>query len=147
MQKLFEKKVYETPVELHIVSRYCSSEKFTKPKELKGINPIGSVKCRDKSLQLFIDKDFNLWYKDNKVIVGWESEIVGNEVKSSINMDKIWFKFTGIYERRNAFILDILREMCDVSENIYTDNTVADNVALEDIYLHLLEMYLNHINN
>lgn len=148
MKKLFEQEVFENPVDLHIVSRFSDSQnKFTKPKELKGINQTAKVVCRGKSFQLFIDNDFNLWYKDNSVIIGWESEIIDNEIKTSVNMDKIWVKFTGIYERRNEFILDILREMCDVSEKIYIDNTDADNVALEDIYLSLLEVYLNQIKN
>lgn len=146
MKKLFEKEVFKTPVTLEIMHRSSSNGgKSVKPKELKGIKQFDSVKVRGKSFQLFIDNQFNLWYKDNAVILGCDSKIIDNEVKNNWIGEKIWFKFTGLYERRNQFILDTLREMSNVSEAMYTDNTVADNIALEDIYEHILKSYLNHL--
>ena len=148
MKKLFEKEVFKTPVTLEIMHRSSDNGgKSVKPKELKGINKFKTVKVRDKSLQLFIDNEFNLWYKDNAVILDCRSKIVNNEVKTNWIGDKIWFKITGLYERRNQFILDTVREISQISEAMYADNTVADNVALEDIYECILKSYLEYLKN
>lgn len=137
MKRVFEKEIFERSSE--------NGGKSVKPKELKGINKFDTVKVRDKSFQLFVDNELNLWYKDNAVIVDCESKIIDNEVKSNWLADKVWFKITGLYERRNQFILDTIRELSQVSEEIYTDNSVKDNVALEDIYEYILKSYFEYI--
>ena len=58
---------------------------------------------------------------------------------------KLWFKITGLYERRNEFILDILRDLSETSEKLYVGNTSSDNIALEDLYERLLKEYLNYL--
>lgn len=148
MKKLFMKEVFDNPVTLEVISRFSMTNgKSLKPKELKGIKQFSSIKKRGKTLQLFIDNEFNLWYKDNSVIVGTKTEIINNHAKNVFIGDKIWFKITGLYERRNQFILDTLRELANVSEDMYVDNTIADNIALEDIYEYMLKDYYAYIKH
>lgn len=148
MKKLFMKEVFDNPVTLEVISRsLMTNGKSLKPKELKGIKQFSSIKKRGKTLQLFIDNEFNLWYKDNSVIVGTKTEIINNHAKNVFIGDKIWFKITGLYERRNQFILDTLRELANVSEDMYVDNTIADNIALEDIYEYMLKDYYAYIKH
>ena len=143
MDKLFIRKEYE-PIQLIVLSN-------KKPKELKGKSKIASVKCRRKSYQVFIDDNYNLYYKDNSVLVDSKSfikhdDIYGDKVEVIYYYAKLWFKITGLYERRNEFILDILRDLSETSEKLYIENTVSDNVSLEDLYEKLIKEYLNYLS-
>ena len=143
MDKLFIRKEYE-PIQLIVLSN-------KKPKELKGKSKIASIKCRRKSYQVFIDDNYNLYYKDNSVLVDSKSfikhdDIYGDKVEVIHYYAKLWFKIIGLYERRNEFILDILRDLSETSEKLYIENTVSDNVALEDLYEKLIKEYLNYLS-
>ena len=143
MDKLFQKTEYE-PIQLIVLSN-------KKPKELKGKSKVSSVKCRGKSYQVFIDDNYNLYYKDNSVLVDTQSyiehdDLYGDKVEVKHYYAKLWFKITGLYERRNEFILDILRDLSETSEKLYIENTVSDNVALEDLYEKLIKEYLNYLS-
>lgn len=143
MKNLFERTEYE-PIELIVLSN-------KKPKELKGKTKVASVKCRGKTYQLFIDDKFNLYYKDNSVLIESESHIshddfYGDKVEVNHYYSKLWFKITGLYKRRHEFILDTLKELAKASEKQYTENSVGNNVALEDLYEKLIKEYLNYLN-
>ena len=142
MLKLFEV-VERKPIELSVLSD-------KKPKELKGKNKIASVKDEKKSYQIFIDDNYNLYYKDNSVLVESKSCIKRNEygveqVEVMNYYAKIWFKIVGLYERKNDFILDILRDLSRASEELYTQNSVSDNVRLERLYEKLIKEYLKYL--
>ena len=142
MDNLFTKKEYK-PIELIILSN-------KKPKELKGKSKIASVNCRGNTYQVFVDDNYNLYYKDNSLLIDTKScikhdDIYGDKVEITNYYAKVWFKITGLYERRNEFILDIVRDLSEVSEELYIENTVADNVALEDLYGKLIKEYLNYL--
>ena len=143
MDKLFARREYE-PIQLIVLSN-------KKPKELKCKSKIASVKCRGKTYQVFIDDNYNLYYKDNSLLVDTKSYIkhddfYGDKVEVINYYAKVWFKITGLYERRNEFILDILRDLSETSEKLYIENTVSDNVALEDLYEKLIKEYLNYLS-
>ena len=143
MKNLFERTECK-PIELIVLSN-------KKPKELKGKTKVASVKCRGKTYQVFIDDNFNLYYKDNSALVESEvyiahDDLYGDKVEVKNYYTKLWFRITGLYERRYEFILDILRELAKVSERQYTENSVGDNVALEDLYEKLIKEYLNYLN-
>ena len=143
MDKLFARREYE-PIQLIVLSN-------KKPKELKCKSKIASVKCRGKTYQVFIDDNYNLYYKDNSLLVDTKSyikhdDLYGDKVEVINYYAKVWFKITGLYERRNEFILDILRDLSETSEKLYIENTVSDNVALEDLYEKLIKEYLNYLS-
>lgn len=143
MDKLFARREYE-PIQLIVLSN-------KKPKELKCKSKIASVKCRGKTYQVFIDDNYNLYYKDNSLLVDTKSYIkhddfYGDKVEIINYYAKVWFKITGLHERRNEFILDILRDLSETSEKLYIENTVSDNVALEDLYEKLIKEYLNYLS-
>lgn len=146
MKSLFKKECFCNEITLEVKHKSSNNNGVSvKPKELKGIKPFAKINCRDKSFQLFLDNNNDLWYKDGKVIVYTESYVENNEVKNNIYVDKIWFKINGLEERKNQFILDTVRELSIVSENLYTDNTIVDNITLEDIYTEILKAYYKEI--
>ena len=126
---------------------------FTTPKELKGIKPFAKINFeRDGVKSAYIDNNGDLWYKDNRVIIGNTKPIIehgefcGDKVKTIFLTTKQFVKFENIHKYTNLHILDILRMMCDASESYYIGNTVADNLRLERLYEQLLKEYLKEIN-
>lgn len=118
-----------------------------KPKELKGKKKIATInKDIDYKVQVFIDDDYNLYYQDNHAFASCESKIVHNKVETSWNSCKCWFKIIGLYECKNAHIVDILRDLDSYSEHLYPKNNVADNMALSRLYEHMVKVYLNFIS-
>ena len=118
-----------------------------KPKELKGKKKIATInKDIDYKVQVFIDDDYNLYYQDNHAFASCESKIVHNKVETSWNSCKCWFKIIGLYECKNAHIVDILRDLDSYSEYLYPKNNVADNMALSRLYEHMVKVYLNFIS-
>ena len=71
---------------------------------------------------------------------------MGNKVETVWNSCKCWFKITGLYERRNNHIIDILRDLNEYSEYLYPKNNVADNIALSRLYEQMLKIYLDYIH-
>lgn len=143
MRRLFDPLVNNVQLEFHEMK----NGRLSKPKSLKGKNKIDTVKCRGQSYQVFIDDDYNLWYKDNCIVHDYKAEIVGNNVEVTMITTKAWIKFSGIYELKNEFILDIVRCMSKASERFYNGNSVADNVALEDLYERLAKVYLEYLED
>ena len=129
-----------------------TKKSFTTPKELKGIKPFAKINFeRDGVKSAYIDNNGELWYKDNRVIIGNKSTVCydnfyGDKVKTPFFTTKQFVKFENIHKYTNLHFLDILRMMCDASESYYTDNTVADNLRLERLYEQLLKEYLKEIN-
>ena len=118
-----------------------------KPKELKGKKKIATInKDIDYKVQVFIDDDYNLYYQDNHAFASCESKIGHNKVETSWNSCKCWFKIIGLYECKNAHIVDILRDLDSYSEHLYPKNNVADNMALSRLYEHMVKVYLNFIS-
>ena len=118
-----------------------------KPKELKGKKKIKTInKDADYKIQIFVDDDYNLYYLDNHAFVSCESEIVGNKVETTWNSCKCWFKIIGLYEYRNNHIVDILRDLNEYSEHLYSKNNVADNMALNRLYEQMVNIYLDYIH-
>lgn len=118
-----------------------------KPKELKGVKAFDKVKVREKNISVYMDESKDLYYYDNSVYIGAKSEIVDNKVNIIQYKTKLWFKIEGIYEHKDEFILNILNKINELSEEIYIDNTVADNIALSDIYEEILRKYLEKVCN
>ena len=128
------------PIKIEILSN-------KKPKELKGKKKIDTInKDQDYKIQIFIDDDYNLYYQDNHAFVSCESKIVDNKVKTEWNSCKCWFKITGLYERRNYHIIDILRDLNSYSEYLYPKNNVTDNVVLNNLYEQTVNAYLKNLN-
>lgn len=118
-----------------------------KPKELKGKRKIASInKDGDYKVQIFIDNEHNLYYQDNHAFASCESKIVDNKVETEWNSCKCWFKITGLYECRNNHVVDILRDLNEYSEHLYSENSVADNMALSRLYEQIVNIYLDYIN-
>ena len=119
-----------------------------KPKELKSKKKIATInKDADYKVQVFVDDDYNLYYQDNHAFASCESKIADNKVEIEWNSCKCWFKITGLYERREYHIVDILRSLDSYSEHLYPKNNVADNVALSRLYEEMINIYLDYINN
>ena len=130
-----------------------TKKSFTTPKELKEIKPFTKINFeRDGVKSAYIDNNGDLWYKDNRVIIGntkptiEHDEFYGDEVKTTFLTTKQFVKFENIHKYTNLHFLDILRMMCDASESYYTGNTIADNLRLERVYEQLLKEYLKEIN-
>lgn len=118
-----------------------------KPRELKNKNKITTInKDKDYKIQVFVDDNYNLYYQDNHAFASCESKIVGNKVETVWNSCKCWFKITGLYERRNNHIIDILRDLNEYSEYLHPKNNVTDNITLSRLYEQMLKIYLDYIH-
>lgn len=123
---------------LNIIRHSNNKEKTVKPKELRGIKPINKAKVNDKRIQVFVDNEFNLWYKDNSLL------IVENENNELIKKrEKNWYKITGLYERKDLFILDIIREISHIAQEIHKDSS---KVLIENTYEEIIGIYLEYFH-
>ena len=122
-----------------------------RPKELKGKKKIATInKDKDYKIQVFVDDEYNLYYQDNHAFMTYKSKLVdnqygGKEIESWLECSKCWFKITGLYQRRKYHILAIIKELNEVSEKLYSENTVSDNVALDRLYQSMLNEYMKYI--
>lgn len=134
------------------VNNHIKLKTFNKrPKELKGKKKIATInKDRDWKVQVFVDDNFDLYYQDNHVVINEESKIVtderGTRIETTMNCTKCWFKFEGMYSLSGEHIITVMKEMRRASEELYVENTVADNLALERLYENLLIEYLKYID-
>ena len=122
-----------------------------RPKELKGKKKIATInKNKDWKVQVFVDDNFDLYYQDNHVCINKESKVVSDErgtrIETTMNLAKCWFKFEGMYSLSGEHIITIMNEMRKTSEEFYTGNIIADNLALERLYEKMLIEYLKYID-
>ena len=122
-----------------------------RPKELKGKKKIATInKDRDWKVQVFVDDNLDLYYQDNHIVINEESKVItderGTRIETTMNCTKCWFKFEGMYNFSGEHIITVMKEMRRTSEELYMENTVADNLALERLYENLLIEYLKYID-
>lgn len=147
---MLAKTIYNQPIKLEVINRASSNNgKLILPNELKKIKPFAKIKDSEsnKMLNLYIDKENNLWYKDNRIIIGCNTTCDNTKVLNTSVFDKAFIKISGLYERRNDFILDVLNDLSQKSALYYTDNTISSNLYLERLYEKILKLYFKEISN
>lgn len=142
---MFLKKYYDKPISIEMINMGSENNlKLVTPKELKGIKSFFKFKFEnEKTINLYLDDYFNLWYKDLSIIVGskWEEP----EEKVSYLKDKAFIKIEGLYERKDEHFIDIMSDLRDSSEKYYNGNIISDNLYLERLYEIILREYLKEI--